>query len=109
MSILESDATIVFGEGQESCLLGALALYKRHIGGTVIFLEDHFYFYPPEADPSTCKAENLGEILDGKGQSHGTIYEPITMQIALNRGGKDWTSIIQGWTKREYIMSQVHQ
>lgn len=107
MSDLESK--IVFGEGQDSCLYGALALFAKNEGGTVIFLEreSHFYYYPPGADPDTVEAENLGEVFDGSGNLLGTVYEPLTQTEAVNQGGIDRTVLIEGLTRRPRIMKKV--
>ncbi len=100
---------IVFGEGQDSCVYGALALFVKNGGGTVIFLEseDHFYYYPPGAHQDAVGAENLGEVIDGSGNSLGTIYEPLTQTQVLKQGGIDRTALIEGWTKRPYIMKKI--
>lgn len=105
----DSEHKIVFGEGQDSCVRGALALFVKNGGGTVIFLkrEDHFYYYPPGADPDTVGAENLGEVIDGSGKPLGTIFGPLTQTEALSQGGIDQTLLIKGWTERSYIMANV--
>ncbi len=104
-----SEFEIVFGEGQENCLYGALALFAKNRGGTVIFLksESHFFYYPPGAHPDTVGAENLGEVIDEVGKSLGTVYESLTQTEALNQGGEDRTVFIEGLTKRSYIMDEV--
>lgn len=107
MSIEETESTIVFAESQESCLFGALALYRKNKGGTVILLESHFYYYPPGADPDEVGAENLGEVFDKEGQSQGTIYQPLTQRSAISLGGQDRTVFIEGLTKRPFIMDQL--
>lgn len=104
-----SEIVIVFGEGQDSCLYGALSLFAKNNGGTVIFLEreSHFFYYPPGADPDTVGAENLGQVIDKFGKPLGTVYEPLTQTEALNQGGIDQTLLIRGWTERPYIMAKV--
>lgn len=104
-----SKREIVFGEGKDSCVHGALALFVKNDGGTVIFLkrEDHFYYYPPGADPDTVGAENLGEVVDEFGKVIGTIFEPLTQTEALSQGGIDQTLLIKGWTERPYIMENI--
>lgn len=103
----ESELKILFGEGQDSCILGALALYAKNNGGCVILLESHFYYYPPGADPNETLAENLGEVLDTEGQSQGTIYQPLTQHSAISLGGQDRTIFIKGLSERSFIMNQL--